>query len=110
MLVLRQEQLNAFRKYKEKAFIQNASAFLAKKFPDKSPIHTIDLESIIKKGILKAESYEIKTETGILSFLIFMFLWSYDFDINPHYQWCIPTLTDKKLSEKEKIEYLNAHI
>jgi hypothetical protein len=107
MLVIREKQINSVVKERQTQFKKKVNTYIQKEHRnliDKMSQTEIDVQ--IHSGIKKALSYDISSETGIVSFILLTFIAGLDFDINPHYGWAQKILTNDHYSENEKIEKL----
>jgi len=107
MLVLRNEQLKAFEENGKQDFVNRAKLFLLEQYPIQAKEYSqSQLEELIKNASDRSLNYGIKTEQGIMCFIVLMFEWALDFDTNLNYKWVQPVLNSKEKDEEDKIEVL----
>jgi len=104
MMNIRQQQFEDIKENKYQAFVVKAKQFLQKNYPERTnQLDEKKLGAIVESSILRAESYKIVTEQGIISFLELMFSISFDFDSNERTNWTRKILNEHQLTEPEKI-------
>lgn len=63
---------------------------------------------LIKLGISAARRYGLKTESGVLIYIVMMYLLGVGFDRDPLFAWAAPILNDKALDRDDKAKQLHA--
>jgi len=63
---------------------------------------------LIKLGISAARRYGLKTESGVLIYIVMMYLLGVGFDRDPLFAWAAPILNDKTLDRDDKAKQLHA--
>lgn len=108
MLVIREEQMGAFRQYMLKQFEDRMVIHLNRNFPDEiKNIPELDLREIICICIDKAAKYDVTDETDVKRYLEYVVRYDSNFDINLNLPWTTKILSDKKLTGIEKMNQLD---
>lgn len=104
MLVIRNEQLQAFVPQLEEAFIARAIAHVRSAFPDRcAALGSADVTQSVVSATRKARGFGLSREVDILRYLNLMFTFGVDFDTLP---WATAVLNDMRLGSDAKIDEL----
>ena len=107
MLVIRQEQMQVFRKYMLEGFERRMLDYLAGRFPEVCPPENEKaVRESVRKGIERAKTYGITIEYDVARYVELMFLFSEDFDTSPDTSWAMPILKDPDLGGHVKMDRL----
>lgn len=111
MLIIRNEQREAFRLYMREKFERRMSAHLQSRFPEQTNDMTEQsMSDFIRSGITKAEGYQIVTEGDVQRFLEYMCTLGADFDINSETSWAAEILGNEHIDGSEKIDRIEEYI
>ncbi len=112
MLIIRQQQLDAFSRYMRRQFETRMADHLRSRFPEAT--YQLDdgtLDRHIASGVARAESYGIEFEADLQRFLEYMMVLSWDFDTAPRSAWAGEILRRPELRGPEKMTRIdNAYI
>jgi hypothetical protein len=108
MLVIRQEQLDAFSRYMEDQFAERAVAHLKSRFPAAcAKMGEPGLRQLVRDGSMRAESYAIESERDTVRFLELLFIIGPEFDLpgkaSATASWARPMLEDRDPRPDEKL-------
>ena len=94
-MVIREEQMAAFRAESDKAFAEKAAQRLRSFFPKHTAFMGPEAVSgIVRLGIARARKLGFKSERGIQTYLSLMVYFGSEFDRDPQYAWMRALLTD----------------
>lgn len=94
MLIIRQEQMDAFKPVGETGFENRVMSYLFERYPDQvvqlpegeksvKEISPETLRQMVQRGISRARSYRMTWETSLTSFVMLMFVIAPNFDEHP---------------------------
>lgn len=108
MLIIRKEQMEAFRNSREMEFENRVVAYLKKEFAEQcSQLSDEAIRDSVKTAMLKRKEYRFETEETIILYLNLMYLLGFDFDKNAQHEWVQETLTDYDLPSRTRLVLLN---
>ena len=109
-LVIRDQQMDAFRRDRERQFENRALDHLRRNLPRNTTAQLGEdaLRSSIRKAITKGRVYEITEEYDFLRYLNLMHALGSEFDTDPRYPWAAGILNNEKLTARRKLDMLTA--
>lgn len=88
MIVIRQEQMQAFKQSLQQDFENNMLAHVEDCFPQKSrAIGQVEVLRLIRAGIERAEHYGLVEQPDVAQFIDVLFTLGPSFDTNPLFPW-----------------------
>ena len=107
-LIIRKEQMQAFREVAIKDFEDRTVVHLEKSFPEKSQeLGESGVREAIRHGIKRAAIYKIKSKYGVEKYIEVMFMFGSDFDRDANLPWARRILSDRTLKgSKAKADHL----
>jgi hypothetical protein len=111
---IRNEQMDAFSKSREDAFIARMGKHLQTQFPKqlgKQGLEKEDLEPLVRQGIADAEQYGVIYEDDIRRYVECMVILGPKFDRDKkHHPWAGEILRNEDLDGEEKMDQIAGHI
>ncbi len=110
MLIIRNEQLEAFRQYALAQFINDMSEYLRAAYPRKTAaLSEAELQSEIKAGIEHAAKYNARLQYDVQQFLSLRMEFGPNFDSQRNFRSArmAEILNDEDLSATEKMDALS---
>ena len=109
MLTIREEQLEVLGRQSAAGMEERALRHLRGCIPDVCAGLAEDkLRGIIRWGHRRSVSYGIKREFDFFRYLNLMFVFGFEFDVDPRYPWAAHTLAQNKTS-RAKMDLLMDH-
>ena len=110
-MIIRKEQMAAFRQLALKSFEDRAAAHIRSEFSAETRgTDDQSLRSFIQTGILRAGKHRITREPDVGTFLDVMVLFGADFDESPRTRWAGEMLGDPGSSPQQKVEGLSQRL
>lgn len=107
MLTIRKEQMEVLSAYMRQGFEDRMLKHFAEVFPERyEKAKEEEYRLLIRSGIEKAASYEVRDEHSVALFLDLMMGDGPDFDQLPAHAWMRTILTDKSLSGSAKMQLI----
>lgn len=107
MLVIKKEQIEIMASCQVERLINDCLCFTKEYWPEEyTDISEKEVKKKVRKVISKADGYGIKKEGLVLRFLNLIYALGPDFDLSKKNDWALKILTDKNLSDSEKIDQL----
>lgn len=101
-LIIRKEQIQAFREVAIKDFEDRMVAHLEKTYPEKSQaLGESGVREAIRHGIKRAAKYKIKSKYGVEKYIEVMFMFGSDFDVDAKLLWARQILNDRALKDSK---------
>lgn len=105
MLVIRREQLEAFRRYMSGQFEDRMVAHLKRYFPDRcAPLSDEEVRESIRYGVERADAYEICIEQDVSRYINLMYILGRDFDRDPDLPWAQAILSGRALKRLKTVK------
>ena len=108
-MILRNEQIEAFSKSHEDAFVARMVHHLRDDLPQQYEAQGLkeeNLESLVRQGMSAAKNYGITSQVGIRQYLDCMVVLGPDFDSDGKHPWAQEILSNDDLSPSEKADAL----
>lgn len=107
-LIIRKEQMEAFREVAIKNFEDRTLAHLQESFPERcQELGELGVREAIRYGIKRAATYKIKSKYGVEKYIEVMFMFGRDFDVDANLPWARQILSDRTLKDsKAKADHL----
>jgi len=108
MLVIRDDQIQAFDESMLRSFKNRMFSHLRKVCPEEtSNMSEEELRSLIQGGIVKAESYEIFEDDDVRRFLEYTLILKPDFDQDSSFPEIQEILNDEEMDGTEKMDEID---
>jgi hypothetical protein len=110
-LVIRQEQIDAFKGHMIAEFVERMVVHLPQTFPEQ--LHAMpepELHSLVHQGIEKADGYGVVLETDVQRYLECMVMLNPKFDTTPETEWAGKILNDGTLTGTQKMDSIDNHM
>jgi hypothetical protein len=93
VLLIRDEQVSALRRVRQKEYEKRLAAHLRKYFSETcADLGARGLRDAVRYGIHRARSYGIHSERDVVKYLNLMFVFGRDFDTDPRFPWAASML------------------
>lgn len=106
MLVIRNEQMQAFQTALQKQFIEKLMPLFTALWPKQTAQLGAGYRRFIESSIDRAMSYGIETESAIARFVNLCIVWGPDFEKRPEHAWAMRILKDSNLRGAVKVNEL----
>ncbi len=107
MLVIRPQQMEAFRLAREREFENRALAHLRLHFPGEcAAIGETDARNTIRFALFKARQYGFEEEHDVLRYLNLMYALGFEFDADRRYPWARETLGFRHMQPRARMDLL----
>jgi hypothetical protein len=108
-MIIRDEQLDAFRAARAASFEQRLFLHLHKYFPERCAVMGGEaVRHSIRRGVARARSYGIICERDVARFLNHVYFLGPDFDTDPKYPWAQDILRDPAIPPSSKMQRLSS--
>ena len=105
MLVIRQEQIDAFREYMTRQFENQMLSHVQRYFHyDFQVLGEQNVRKMIRYGIEHSKSYGLVMEDDVSKYIEMMFAFGRNFDTDSAYSWAAQILKDEDLTGAMKME------
>lgn len=99
MLILRNEQIEATRSPARQKFYADLVLYIKNNFPKETEEKSEkDLLKLVEDTVNKAQTYDIKAERDLYTFVNIVMVYGFDFDDRKETIWTVAYLTDKKIT------------
>ncbi len=108
MLIIREDQLEIFRKAKRQKFYKHIESILRSKIPRLQERSSSEIQSLIEKARNSASGYGFFRKEDLERFMIYAGQYGEDFGKTPQTSWATPILENWSIPPKEKLDQLDA--
>jgi hypothetical protein len=105
MLVIRDEQLQVFRRDAILKFIDQMASYIASEHPEKyQRMHETGTRAFIRRGMERAAARGLRSQGAVAGLLDLMLKFGEDFELAPDRIWAIHTLAHSAIPDYIKVE------
>jgi hypothetical protein len=108
MLVIRSQQMDAFRESSQTAFVERLAARLRRGVADRvSSLSAPELHAFVRRGIARAAELGIRIEWDVCRFVTYRARWGEDFEDRTATAWAGAILQDADLNGTAKMDLID---
>ena len=106
MLIIRKEQLHAFRQSHQDAFYKQLEQIIVEYAPDYQNMSIDDLNQLSRAACERAKQFEITNEVSLKRFMKYIGIYGLEFGNTPESLWARPVL-EKWANARDRLDELD---